>query len=130
MPVCQGHGSVGVPPGSCHRYRHLAHCEKELIAFFLGFLGRVSWWLSPTWTKRGVSSPPSTSTTRSNSQKSTNSPAAAAVANLLGMVGMVPLRGANCGSVTAGPRGRAVVRGGATVGNGAMVVWDAGKVAA
>ena len=46
---------------------------------------------SPTCTTRGGSSPPSASIACSNS------PAAAAAVNLAGMLGMVPLRGANWG---------------------------------
>ena len=76
--------------------KHLTHSEKLLIPFFIGFLGNARCRPSPTCIHKAGFSPLSASITCSNSLKSTNLPAAAAVMNLVGIVGIVPLSGARC----------------------------------
>jgi len=77
--------------------KHLTHSAKVLITFFLGFLGKDRCWPLATCIHKAGSSPLSTSIACNNSLKSTNSPVAAALINLVGMAGMVPLNGAKRG---------------------------------
>ena len=85
--------------------KHLTHSSKEEMGRFRGFRERASCWSSARWTCTGGSSPLPSSIQNRSSLKSTNSPPAAAAANLLGMGGIEVLRGASWKAETSAAAG-------------------------
>ena len=94
--VCASLRLVGTKGGSIH-CKALDPFRKGVNHLFLGFLGKDRCWPSATCIHKAGSSWLSTLIACNNLLKSTNAPVAAAVINLAGMVGMVPLNGAKRG---------------------------------